>query len=197
MPSRRPGRPTVSPKAGEKVSVNLRIPSELKRRLTEASELSERNLSQEVEYRLTRSFDRADILSEAISLAYGPKVGGLLMLLGQTALVVGRGAGSQHSVDLSQDFFDDPQVYEEMRWAMETVLAATAPNASDELPQDVAVAWRAKTALLIDLMAAALGYDGNLNEEGAAWKRRIMALLGENRYRELVANLKASISNAR
>lgn len=70
-------------KPGERVALSLRMTPGLKRRLDAAAEANGRSQSQEAEFRLERSFDRQDLLAEALTTAYGSKeIAGLVMLIG-------------------------------------------------------------------------------------------------------------------
>lgn len=64
---------------------------DLKRRLDEAAEAGGRSQSQEAEVRLEKSFERESLLPEVLSLAYGPQLAGILMLLGAGMEDVGQG----------------------------------------------------------------------------------------------------------
>ena len=75
------GRPRQQPEPGERVQLSFRVTPELKRRLDAAADQSTRSQSQEAEFRLERSFDHQDLLSEALTLAYGSKAAGILMAL--------------------------------------------------------------------------------------------------------------------
>jgi hypothetical protein len=77
------GRPGRKPKAGERVHLGIRVTPEMKGRLEATASSSGRSQSQEAEMRLARSFDRQDLLSEVLTLAYGREVAGMLMMLGQ------------------------------------------------------------------------------------------------------------------
>jgi hypothetical protein len=80
--AKRRGRPSL----GERVPLGLRVTPEMKRRLDEAARRSGRSQSQEAEFRLERSFDRTDLLSEVLSLNYGRDLAGMLLLLGSAML---------------------------------------------------------------------------------------------------------------
>jgi hypothetical protein len=75
---KRIGRPTKKPKTGERVSLGLRVTAETKQRLDAAAAMSGRSQSQEAEMRLERSFERQDLMTEALTLAFGEAIGGLL-----------------------------------------------------------------------------------------------------------------------
>ena len=65
--------------AGERFQLGIRVTPDLKRRLDAAAEAGGRSQSQEAEFRLERSFDHEDLLPEALTLAYGRKLAGMLM----------------------------------------------------------------------------------------------------------------------
>lgn len=53
---------------------------------------SGRSQAQEIEMRLERSFDRQDLLSDALTLAYGPQLAGILMIVAGVMNHAGRAA---------------------------------------------------------------------------------------------------------
>lgn len=57
---------------------------ELKRRLDTAAERGGRSQSQEAEFRLERSFERGPLLAEVLTLSYGERFAGFLMLVART-----------------------------------------------------------------------------------------------------------------
>jgi hypothetical protein len=72
MEEKRPrGRPSKA--AGEKKVANLtfRVRPQMRDDLTAAAEASGRSVSEEVEYRLARSFDREDIIGQFIRATFG------------------------------------------------------------------------------------------------------------------------------
>jgi hypothetical protein len=54
----------------------------MKHRLDAAADQSGRSQSQEAEFRLERSFDRSDLLTEVLRLAYGKEIAVGLIWLG-------------------------------------------------------------------------------------------------------------------
>jgi hypothetical protein len=78
----RAGRPRREPQAGERVQLSLRVTPQMKRRLDTAADQSGRSQSQEVEFRLERSFEREEMLSEVLTVAYGEQTAAILMTLG-------------------------------------------------------------------------------------------------------------------
>src|SRR5437868_12650617 len=90
--ARRVGRPrTRSDGPGD--YVGFRAPRELKERLEAAASRNGRSLSTEAQIRLERSFEKQSLLSEALELAYGPRLAGVLFLLGELMAEVGTSAG--------------------------------------------------------------------------------------------------------
>jgi predicted transcriptional regulator len=77
-------------KPGERVPLSLRVTAELKQKLDAAAEKSGRSQAQETELRLERSFEREELLSEALVLAYGEQAAGLILLLGTAMDMAGR-----------------------------------------------------------------------------------------------------------
>ena len=125
--SKRRGRPSL----GERVPLGLRVTPEMKRRLDDAAKRSGRSQSQEAEFRLERSFDRTDLLSEALRLAYGRDLAGILMMLGSAMLW----ADTFHHVDNQKRkakgpwrWGSDADGYNEVVKAAVTILEALRPR---------------------------------------------------------------------
>src|SRR5262245_2356565 len=79
--SKRRGRPSRAPDPGERVKLGLRVTPTLKQHLDTAAQNGGRSQSQEAEFRLEQSFDRGDLLSDALTLAYSPELAGLLLTI--------------------------------------------------------------------------------------------------------------------
>ncbi len=77
-PDKRRGRPTKAPVEGARTSLGLRVTAQLKRRLDQAAAHSGRSQSQEAEFRLEQSFDRQDLFTDALTLAFGDQAARLL-----------------------------------------------------------------------------------------------------------------------
>src|SRR5262245_42670576 len=73
--------PKREPKPGERFQLRVRVTPELKRCLDAAAEKSGRSQCQEAELRLERSFEREDLLIEALTLAYGGKMAGCILMM--------------------------------------------------------------------------------------------------------------------
>jgi hypothetical protein len=127
----RRGRPTKTAKPGTRASLGLKVTPALKARIEEEAAKNGRTQSQEAEARLERSFDRADLLSDAMSLAYGPQTAGLLMVIGRAMTDAGRFSSFLSSPENlgADDWIKDPYGFEQARLAIETVMEAFRPRA--------------------------------------------------------------------
>jgi hypothetical protein len=119
------------PKFTQRVSLGLRVSPELKEKRVAAAVHPGRSQSTEAAVRLERSFDRQDLLSEALTLAFGEKLAGLLMMLGN---VIGpSGDVTVHQKDRSPSPFrleqwtDDPAAYDQAVQSAIRVLNALRP----------------------------------------------------------------------
>ena len=83
------GPPKREPKEGERVALSLRMTPALKRKLDSSAEAGGRSQSQEAEFSLERSFDRTDLLSEVMTLAYGKELAGVVMMIGEVMAFAG------------------------------------------------------------------------------------------------------------
>jgi TraY domain len=120
------GRPTV----GKRMSLGLRVTPEMKRKLDVAAEKSGRSQSQEAELRLERSFDRNDLLGEVLSLAFGERLAGLLILTGlamaSAAAIAPVGQG-QRELRRDDDWLSDPAAYGAAVFAASRLLDSARP----------------------------------------------------------------------
>jgi hypothetical protein len=64
-------RPLKTAEPGGQVTIGLRVPTELKSQLEAAAAGQDRNLSQECERRLRRSFDPNDLVDDAVHAVFG------------------------------------------------------------------------------------------------------------------------------
>ena len=151
------GRPSKAPPPGEKASLGLKVTAEIKNRLEAAARFSGRTQSQEAEWRLERSFDRQDLLSEFLEASYGPQVAGLLLLLGgalhdvasiERALpLIARGVSQESVKDFSgavwaDRWLDHPRSYDAACKAILTILEALRPPGPTEPDDETANALK-------------------------------------------------------
>jgi hypothetical protein len=69
--------------AGKRYPLNMRTTKEMRDRLEQAAAVAGRSLAQEVEFRLERSFFEYDVMFGGLELTYGPRLAGVLLMLGE------------------------------------------------------------------------------------------------------------------
>jgi hypothetical protein len=108
--SKRIGRPRKVPEPGERVALGLKVTSQVKNKIEAAADATGRTQSQEAELRLEQSFEREGLLPDVLSLAYGPQLGAVLILLGE----VMKGAGERAGIDSTgthEGWLEDPYAF--------------------------------------------------------------------------------------
>jgi hypothetical protein len=116
--------------------LGLRVTPEHKERLDAAAASSGRSQSQEAESRIEFSFDREDLLTDVLRLAYGRRVAGILQLLGSAMLHSGvnallSAAGGPLADDGKADFTgwtEDPDAYEQAKRSVVAILDRLRPE---------------------------------------------------------------------
>jgi hypothetical protein len=166
MKRRKIGGPAKrAPKEGERVALSLRMTPDLKRRLDEAAEAGGRSQSQEAEVRLERSFDRTDLLSEVMSLEFGDRLAGLLIMLGHAMKSAAHFTGLMllernklRQVPRSpwlDDWADDPTEYESAVVAANLLLEGARPEeAFEDADLAAANAFNSAKSLVRDMLDA-------------------------------------------
>jgi hypothetical protein len=127
------GRPTKTPVPGERASLGLKVTAEIKARLDRSAQESGRTQSQEAEFRLERSFDRSDLLSEALVLEFGKGLAGVVRLLGSVMIFAEGAHRAHHSSSPNRalenwTWGSDPSAYEEAVLGAMAVLEALRPE---------------------------------------------------------------------
>ena len=129
-PRKRIGRPTKTPRAGERVSLGLRVTAKIKRRLDKAAERSGRSQSQEAELRLEQSFAREDEFG-------GPEIMNMARLMAAAFLRGGQlGARASGHPDWPvAKWIDDPVAFlVAYHFVLDTLQAAHPDRAQDVHP---------------------------------------------------------------
>jgi hypothetical protein len=133
---RRVGRPR-SRSEGPGDYVGFRAPRELKERLETTAATSGRSLSTEAQIRLEKSFEKQDLLSDSLELAYGARLAGIVLLVGnlmkQTGLL--GGFASIGSAEARDKWLDDPYAYDQALKAALIILEAFRPPGDPNLLQ--------------------------------------------------------------
>lgn len=131
---RRVGRPRKYA-AGPGDYVGFRAPRDLKERLEVAANAAGRSLSTEAQFRIERSFDRQNLLGEALELAYGREAAALIMVIAREMVRAGRvSAAISRGPSFMDRWLDDPYAYDQATRAVGTILDAFRPAGNpDEL----------------------------------------------------------------
>jgi hypothetical protein len=139
MAQARIGRPPKSPTPGERIGMSLRVTPEMKNQLERAALANGRSLSQEAEFRLQQSFRDDDLLPRLLAAAYGPRLAGVLMMIGSAMSAAGRSAGFSQTFTLegSTNWMDLAWPYHQARGAAEQVLATLRPEGEIDVPKSV------------------------------------------------------------
>lgn len=119
------GRPPKHEFAKRNAVLSTRISDDLKAALLEEAKANRRALSQEIENRLRKSFERQGLLDEVLKLAYGPKLAGILLGCAAVAQSTGRlcwllSGQEQPGVDAIDNWPTDPFCFDQ---AVKSILA--------------------------------------------------------------------------
>lgn len=133
QPKRR-GRPTV----GERVPLGLRVTPEFKKRLEDAATASGRSQSQEAELRLENTFRAEHAVYDALDLAFGRRMSGLLLAAANAAQLTGTRAVSLSQWDFygGEEWMLDPYAYDQAVQAINFMLEAFRPKGEIVSPPD-------------------------------------------------------------
>lgn len=118
--------------------VSLRVTPEMKEALDRRATLNGRSQSQEAEFRLAMSFERENVLTDALILRYGPRLAGILRVLGEVMCSLGQYSkylGSD-SVERLENWPTDPFAYDQAKKAAMGLLEALAPPGESDGPAD-------------------------------------------------------------
>ena len=139
--SKRIGRPIKVAVPGKRVSLGLKVTSDIKKRLDNAAR-EWAHQSQEAEARLERSFDHQDLLPQVLGLAYGRQLAAVLLMLGDAMKATGESAGFSATavrpspmVEGTQKWFDIPYAYDQAVRAADSILEALRPAGDPQLPK--------------------------------------------------------------
>jgi predicted transcriptional regulator len=141
----RGGRPGREPAEGERVKLGLRVTPEVKRRLDAAAEQNGRSQSQEAEFRLERSFDRQDLLSDVLKAEFEPTLAGIILATGRIMSVHGSTAEAllglhnyllEAPPDLDDNWATDPRALELALVLAITFLTLLRPTEKEAQPVD-------------------------------------------------------------
>jgi len=121
------GRPPLKAGAAKRASFNTRLREAVKERLEKEASDAGRSLSEEIEFRLERSFERERTLQELLEVRFGPELARLLITIGRDATSEVARAGSSFK-DIHSPWLDDPAAFNAAQRAIENALAIVNPS---------------------------------------------------------------------
>ncbi len=131
---RKPGRRSLPADERKSRILKFRARDDFAKRVQSAAYASGRSASEEIEYRLSHSFDEERHLVDALGLAYGARAAGLLLVLAE-AMKGGAGTAGRLSIKKAgappseiDDWLDDPYRFQQASLAAQRVLDAVAPE---------------------------------------------------------------------
>lgn len=143
-------KPPESP--AKRVPLSLRVTPAMKESLEEAAGKNGRSLTQEIELRLERSFERQDLLRDMLEIGYGRHLAGMVMLIANTARIAGMAAHATKGAADAEVLFDptwlskclsDPWTFAEIQTAITVAVQSLKPAGDDKPDADVARALKA------------------------------------------------------
>jgi predicted transcriptional regulator len=119
-----------------RVPLGLRVTPEIKKRLDDAAKDNGRSQSQEAEMRLEHTFTATNAVLDALDLAYGRRLTGLLLAMAHAAQLTGTRAVfvSQANITGGEDWMSDPYAYDQAVKAIEVLLEAYRPAGKVRIP---------------------------------------------------------------
>jgi predicted transcriptional regulator len=131
----RRGRRAKPAKPGERVSLGLKVRPEIKDRLDTDAKRSGRTQSQEAEARIEQSFYREGLLDDALELAFGRQVAGILLVIASAMTRAGRIGGfqSEGSFEAMENWLSDAYAYGQAVKAANEVLNAFRPEGDPQV----------------------------------------------------------------
>jgi hypothetical protein len=133
--------PTRDPRPRERFQLGVRVTPEIKSKLETAARDSGRSINQETELRIERSFVVGDLLSEALSVAFGERLAGILFVLGTAMIDQGRRITDR--TDRRVDWTADSMAYDAAVFAAVRLLEYGRPdgNRASDSDRNVAAQW--------------------------------------------------------
>jgi hypothetical protein len=185
---RRIGRPTKPPTAGERIQIGVQVAPKVKGRLDADAEKNHRSLSREAELRLEGSFDRQDLLTDVLSLAYGRRVGAILMILGTVMGQAGiyelyskaGGPLLDDSNDLTS-WLDDPDAFEQAMLGVLAALEKLRPEGGISEPKRTTGEKVADKVVTVICSPPVAGPDGYKPVPDYTWDPKVIAKLLGNK----------------
>lgn len=119
-----------------RVPLGLRVTPDIKKRLDDAAKDNGRSQSQEAEMRLENTFKATNAVFDALDLAFGKRLTGLLLAMAHASQLTGTRAVfvSQLNVAGGENWVSDPYAYDQAVRAILAILEAFRPTGKIEMP---------------------------------------------------------------
>lgn len=124
-------------KTTDYIQINVRMREGLRAKLEQSAKRNDESLNREIVDRLEQSFDRQELLVDAVTLAYGRELGFLLLAMGKAADEAGKQAGAIASITSgmrSPQWTTVPYCYQQAANAMMAILHEFKPKGEYRLP---------------------------------------------------------------
>jgi hypothetical protein len=170
----------------------LRVTPQVKRRLDEAAEQSGRSQSQQAEFLLEQALDRGDLLREVLTLTFGKRAAGLLLLMGIAMQGSAMLTLFTKNRNPSDDWTSDPDAYREAGRAVLELWMLAKPSGEETVRDSYGLKYAME-------LVAALGRSGeqlSILDEHLPHSDAALALLGPIAER-MTAELARSMERAR
>jgi hypothetical protein len=128
--AKRIGRPPVPTAQRKSKNFTFRSRGDLHARLAGAAAQSNRSISEEIEWRVERSFMDQDRAIEALGLIFGPELAGLLLVLGEVMKEAGEQTAylAEHTLEAARNWMAHPLAFAKAAEAAKAVLEAFKPS---------------------------------------------------------------------
>lgn len=168
---RQRGRPPLEPGQAKRGAFNTRLRDAVKERLENKARAAGRSLSEEIEHRLERSLAVEDDARDALDMAYGRRLAGLLMLVGRVMGQVGtvrRLLSTEHADRAPRTgWLSDPWAFDEAVIAAGAIFEAYRPpgDPAQLATGETAQGWRGSGARSAEMVLASLRRDHGVEAE--------------------------------
>jgi TraY domain len=195
------GRPPLPEGIRRRSNLTLRIRDETKAGLEKSATATGRSLSEEAETRLDRSIHSQSLLDEALVLAFGPRVVGLMLVIARVMRDVGQSAGfrATNTLDGASNWLDNAYALNQVTRAVQMVFETVRPGGEISLPRE---AFMKGLPADLDLVSAyqniGVGFAGDLlaavagDERGGdigEWAKAMREKLGPELVQRIAASL--------
>jgi hypothetical protein len=164
-------------KTTDQVQINVRMREGLRAKLELSAKKNYESLNREIVDRLERSFDRQELLVEALTLAYGNHLAAILMALGKVMESAGKVARLATNPAVgAEPWHTDPFAYQEAMVAAYLLLRELRPRSEFVPPRPKMLEVMESLKETGELAAASVIAD--LRKPKDKWARSVRDLLG-------------------